>query len=352
MTASILIYAREAGGADCLLPVARLLAEEQVRITAWLEQPALDAFTNAGIESSLLPSDIATSVARLAPDVLLTSASSSSKQLPHDRALWRIAAKRGIPSMAVVDQWQNHEDRFLDRENGQLVFPDVIAVPDEASKNVVAGLARGTARVIVTGRPGLETEIGKIKPAGFAVRPFRVLFVSEPLHRYLRDTLRYDEVDVLKMLVEQLTAVFGGDAIVHVRPHPANTTADVEAMLQIPAPFPLKLDDGDPGQFHVVVGMRSVYLLKSILAGVLTLSVQPSGPGAEQCVATDMDLIPRIVDGETLRSTLMTLTENASARHAYLRSQSSFAPAQQAGRAVADACLALLDRAPHGVTHG
>lgn len=346
---SILIYAREAGGADCLLPVAGILSREQGEVTAWLEEPALEIFRRGGIRSSPMPPDIGAALDEVSPDLLLTSASSSSTQSPHDRLLWTIARGRGIPSIAVVDQWQNHADRFLDAKSGESVFPDVIVVPDQSSAKVVASLAKRRADVVVTGRPGLESETGKIKPADYTVRPLRVLFVSEPLRRYLRDTLGYDEIEVLQLLIGVLTGLFGAAVDLRLRPHPANTSDDVRTMLRTDAPFPVRQDDdAEPREFHVVVGMRSVYLLKSIVAGILTLSVQPSGPADQQCVATDLGLIPRIIDAAMLSETLLSVLGDPLARQSYLSRQAAFAPTQHADRAVAEACRSLL----HGRLHG
>jgi hypothetical protein len=342
MSGRILVYTREAGGADCLVPVVKILLEAGVDVSVWLQQPALDIFVRHGLPGVRLPSDIAASFDQMSPTLLLTSASSASRTRPRDRFLWRCARERRVRSISVVDQWQHYEDRFLDPSTGDLIFPDVIAIPDQSSLGAIGSLAQGRADVVVTGRPGLDSEIDRIRAAQFDGRPLKILFVSEPLHRYLRPVLHYDERDVLELLVRALRNL-DTEVELCVRPHPANTEADVKALLKTNAPFRIKRDDAiASNDFHLVVGMRSVFLLKSIVAGVATLSVQLAGPSDQQCVAVDKGLIPRIGHEEMLRETLRRLVTDAGFRESYLRRQSRFSLPKHAAHTIADMCVSFV----------
>src|SRR5436309_838362 len=117
---NLLAFAREAGGAAVLLPVLNQI-RPHTHVEVLAKDYALDIFREAGFAPHELKKVSKNTMNGILknqdrPDVLLSSAAS----LPHldmtEKHLWIWARCMGIPSVAVLDQWQNYALRFSGRK--------------------------------------------------------------------------------------------------------------------------------------------------------------------------------------------------------------------------------------------
>ncbi|MDP6702285.1 MAG: hypothetical protein QGH25_21705, partial [Candidatus Latescibacteria bacterium] len=117
----ILAFAREPGGADTIAPVvARLRREDRVEIDLLAKDFAAARFAAAGLDFEEVPwkaepaleKQVETILSERCPDALFTGASGRPEDDMTEKYFWKCGADRAVPSLAVLDQWQNYILRF------------------------------------------------------------------------------------------------------------------------------------------------------------------------------------------------------------------------------------------------
>lgn len=348
----ILAFAREAGGAAALVPVLQTLRQDADVVVIAREQ-AVRVFAEADLAPVILERFSASAIAdvlRLAtgheqPDVVATSAT-----LPYvdmtEKHLWRWAADRGVPAVAVVDQWQYYGLRFSGPAPAEYVkyVPDWIAVMDDHARRETIAAGVPADRVVVTGQPAFDPLIGLRAAATESDRQaFRarlgvpndarlICFVAEALSDHFGDQLGYTEHSVLESvldLCDEIVTTTGPALHVAVKLHPANRPDAFNWVRRRPTagalsysfhwteqpPRPLVLAS------DIVIGMSSVLLVESILLGRPTMSVQLGARETENCVATVIGAIPLLTSRAAVAATLGGLLNDAAFRQGYLGRQ-------------------------------
>jgi len=349
----VLAFAREPGGAAAIAPALHELGRE-LRLLVLAKDYALDVFREAGVPALPLPEFAEATVAAAcaahlggeAPGVLLTSATSLPQHDMTERYLWRWARSRGVPSVAVVDQWQNYALRFSGPgpEEHLRYLPDWIAAMDEHARRGMMADGIPGERVVVTGQPALDklarlretyapTDRDALRQA-MGVEPGAglVCFVAEVVARDFGESLGYTEDSVLRDVLwacGRLLAEGQGPLHLAVKLHPKNEPADFRHLTapggpglrvtvhwkeQPPLPLVMASD--------VVLGMTSVLLVESILLGRPTVSLQPGARREDGLIATVVGAIPRLDSREACLRTLRGLLRDETFRAAYLERQS------------------------------
>jgi len=277
-----LIVARDPGAASALVPVAQALPSTVIGL-----DHARPVFERAGIHLEELSSDQSPGIAeewlsRVGPSVLLTG-TSRLDLAPLDAQWWRASRAMQVPSVALLDHWVGYWEKFTVDIRFDAV-PDVIAVMDEYARGRLRELGCKQPQILVTGHPafdGLSTEPlagreGVRSQWGSGVGEWVVLFVSEPIASDLGALSGYDEVDVLRLLIDALA---GLPAQLIVKPHPREEPLRLAGLMK---------DMGRSGRLETeltgreavagadtVVGMTSILLLEAAVAGRPVLSIQP-----------------------------------------------------------------------------
>ena len=156
----VLAFAREAGGAAAIAPALQeLLGHASVVILA--KDYAHEVFHRAGLRTvtftecsdAALSRVLAEHWAGQLPEAVFTSATSLPQLDMTEKHLWRWARQQRIPSVAVLDQWQNYAARFsgLGPEEHLAYLPDWIAAMDERAKHGLVAEGLPAERVVVTG---------------------------------------------------------------------------------------------------------------------------------------------------------------------------------------------------------
>jgi hypothetical protein len=312
----VLAAAQEVGGANALAPVIHeLRRRHNLSVEVLASGKAAMVFSGAGIQHRTVGDTshdkLRGLLVEIAPRALLLGTAWGPSL---DKALLRAAQGLKIPSLAVLDMWSNYRERFLAPASGEQLLPTKIAVMDKLAfdQAVEAGLPSST--LAITGQPYLETLAKRIKSQELAAqasllrqewlatakrvqgagdhppnpepRTRLVLFASEAIARdfgpgssYYRG---YTEVDALEGLVEALQEVECRTSLAMrlvVKLHPEQSPESfhlgplakrrglILVSNQPPWPCILAAD--------VVVGMTSMLLLESAIAGRPTLSFQP-----------------------------------------------------------------------------
>ncbi len=295
-----LVFGRDPGGANALLPVVRALTARSgdsvdLLAQAWAE----DVFRCGGAPFRAAgPDDFPPALAR-------TDAALTGTSWPPDAEtrLWRAAEEAGVPTLALFDYWANYRVRFLG-PSGEPVWPTRIAVMDAAVAREMEAEGAPKDRIVVTGQPFLEMRAAQLRAKAGAAPPprkGRVLFVSQPLSASPSAGERgYDEFSALRLAadaVERAARTSGRPLCLALKPHPKENPAGLRAALGSPPPGVTHEweEDGDAAllKSEVVLGMSSMMLVEAALAGCPIVSVQPGLPRQDEFYLSRTGRCPR-----------------------------------------------------------
>lgn len=209
----------------------------------------------------------------------------TSHYAPFEQTLWQIAAERGVPSLAILDQWMNLAPRF------SLSKPAFVGALDLAQAKDLVGLGFTRDRVVLMGHPGLS-RLAKQRhraPRATSART-RVLFVGEPIRsdvaQGVNEPFGFDEFDVFNLVhAAAVDAARGGARVsLAVRCHPYEDVASFERHVdglaavdgldvEVLAAGGTALDE--VSRADVVVGISSMLLMEAMVLGCAVVSLQP-----------------------------------------------------------------------------
>ena len=353
----ILAFAREPGGAETIAPVvAKLRNRGQVEVELLAKDYSAARFAAVGLDyvdtewadGEGLGPQVEAIIAERSPDVLLTSASSRPQDDMTEKLLWKFAADRDVPSLAVLDQWQNYIMRFSGPSAGERLsyMPSCVAVMDEAVRRDMVSEGFPTDRILVSGHPRFEVlhdyaartdrDAARDKVIALGIEPDAriVTFVSEPARRFFAAEEGFDETSTLAALLDCCRGWADGDAIdIALKYHPRNTLDDFAEIDDPASESGLRLhhivDEIEPWDLllasDLVVGMISILLVDSVLLGIPTLSVQLNGYNVDRCIPSKYGAIAVAREVEELRARVGQLLDQGEFRRSYLQRQRAFA---------------------------
>jgi hypothetical protein len=342
MRSRLIAFSADPGGADCLIPVLRALPA-RFDLLLLAGRDALCAFRNAGFDPrEVQEEDLSSILAETAAGVL-TSASSLPDRDMTEKVFWRLAGDRDIPSVAVLDQWQCYVERFSG-PHGQdrlAYMPTAIAVMDDHARDEMIGEGFPSERLFVTGQPALEwvrDQVVSLRAEGVKGQIPRVTFFSQPIRALFGNALGFDEHDVLRTVRGAVAMLGDGRVQLVCKIHPREFRDDFPPDC---AGFEV-VTDGRSGhrvlaESEIVLGMSSVMLVHSVLAGIPTLSVSPrSNDTRNRCHPVTTGVVPRLESPEELAFHMASLLDDPHFRGEALRGLAGFPSQEGATRAVLD----------------
>ena len=313
----VLLFARDPGGANAVVPLAPILTERGHEVLLYGKDAALKqylAYGQAGLDlAAVAPEMTVDSYAgflqQLAPDFLITATGSDDFA---EKLLWQAAERLAIPSFAILDHWFNYGIRFspyklveqelYEQDKQHPFLPSRILVMDDEVRAAMIQEGFAPERILVSGQPHFDSlrqqaerfaaeEISQYRvQLGIAEADFLLCFISENITEPAKgDDLGqyywgYTERSVFSELMDALqiaTAASGRKVHVVVKPHP-NETFDaysdliatktgglVSASIDT-AVHPVKLCQA----VDLVCGMSSMVLVEAVILGLPVLSVQ------------------------------------------------------------------------------
>ncbi len=327
-TPRVLFFSCEAGGAEVLIPVVRLLeAHGGYHVTVACYGHALSRFTRRKISCATLQPvlrDDDAWVERFRPDLLITSATSLPAEDMSEKHLWQHARMNGIPSLAFLDQWQNYALRFSGpRPNEGLRFqPDFINCLNQIGHQEMTAAGFEARRLLMLGHPYLDSlpaaaarlDLEAIrKTMGIGLSRHALLFVSEPIHEYCGLSRGYDQYTILESLLE-CSKKMSPPPEVLIKLHPKDNPEHYRTLLSRFKNDRVHLLDASVNPLQCIVavdrvyGISSVMLLESYVLGKETFSIQPNLQIDDPCVLSKYGYIKRL---EVINS--VTMTDNGGA---------------------------------------
>jgi len=279
--------------------------------------------------------------------IVLTSAASIPEHDMTEKYFWNWAASRKVPSIAVLDQWQNYRERFSGPNGTNICqyLPDVICAMDESARQGMIDDKLPRERIEVVGHPSLsrlrkimansaadESE-GVRKKLGLHSGQQLVLFVSEPFTYFYGDKAGFTELTILDELItyfeeRSLSLKKEYDDIkLIIKLHPKNSLEafskfreDHAKMWTTRKPVILA-DEIDKISLltasDLVVGMASIMLMEAIALGRPTVSLQVGARISNLCEAVNQKIIPFVSTRNEMRLVLDKLIGDPSYKDKY-----------------------------------
>lgn len=243
-----------------------------------------------------------------------------------ERSLVYEANLRGIRSIVVLDEWYYYVNRFIVEGVDGPVYPNIIAMQDDYSRELAIAEGIPASCCLVTGSPQIEwliTQIGMFqqspprRPEVYGDADKVLVYVSEThAEDYgseeggrgaLGDYLGYTEHSVRDDILSAFTAECRDVCIVE-KAHPSADPSSIAGLLRNSAggvPFQCVTDAALwPMIWHAdaVIGMRSYALLEAAMFGKPTYSYQPNVRStAVPCTAAVLGLATVLHDRTCLR---------------------------------------------------
>ncbi len=221
-----------------------------------------DAQVSYNLVETPLINNVAKCIDELKPSLIIVSASANI----HLEGLFIAnAKKRGITTASFIDIWANYLMRF--KHSGELIFPDSVFAIDEkcAEEMIVDGIPQDIIRVI--GQPYLEKITKNTPRLGTTT-----LLTSQPIKKYLGNSLGYDEADFWKICLDAIKKTRRGDVLATRHPDEDSYT-DRQANSNIIWSAGQGIDD--VADSHTVIGMFSMQMMVGYLWGRKVASIQP-----------------------------------------------------------------------------
>jgi hypothetical protein len=369
--ALIWAFSREAGGAEVLAPVIKVLKKKH-KVVLLTKDFAKDIFVKHSLPFAEIdgysPSLIQHLIKKYGrPSLVLTSAVSFPWRDMTEKYLWKWSAEKRIPSIAILDQWHNYVMRFSGAgKNERLKYlPDYVCVMDEHAKKDMIREDIPKTKIVVTGQPAFDS-ISQCKKTFLKEKYLKIrkklgvkdekmiLFVGEALKREYGNSLGYTEVTTLRAVLDTLKKLTCKNFkfFLVVKLHPQNKKEDFKDMDfdKYRSKVNMKFIRGELPRrdlvlcSDVVIGMSSVLLVESILLGKPTLSLQINAKRDDLLIATRIGAIPLLANIEDFERALRSILVDKKYLAEYLGRQRRLSTDGQATKRVAQFVEAVLKK--------
>lgn len=309
MKRTVLFFSCEPGGAEVLAPVVKVLqAAPKYEAVVLGYGHGLERFRKKGIccvETVPIAEDDPGPFLAHSPDFIITSATSLPERDMSEKHLWRSARRRGVKTIAFLDQWQNYAVRFSGCGEGERLayLPDFINCINDIAKGEMIAEGFPEGLLLTFGHPylsGIRAKYGRItENTGVTAASHTLLFVSEPLREHYGNSRGYDQYRALDLLLENVAAS-ASPAEVVVKLHPKDDIANyrhIAGRFRRPA---IRFIHNELSSLEClalsdrVFGMTSIMLVEAFLLGKQVVSLQPGLKIDDPCLLTRHNLIPLI----------------------------------------------------------
>jgi hypothetical protein len=172
-----LVAAHDPGGANAVAAVTALLRSQGIDVLALTKGPARRQFELQHVPSVEASDGALAAMVQSPVSIVITG---TSEQHSFEREAVLAARRSGIPSVAIVDYWMKHRQRFR-AADGTWVLPDHVVAIDEMCRAQMLAEGVPEARIHVLGQPYFSVLLRRSMQIDARNSPARrVLFVSEP----------------------------------------------------------------------------------------------------------------------------------------------------------------------------
>ena len=348
----VLLFSRDPGGANTVIPLIRSLEERGHYVTLYGKDVALDKYQQAGYVGvnisvsfpEITQDTVLTFLAAENPDIIITGTSADDFT---EKYLWLAARHLQIPSLAILDYWSNYGLRFSEFGVSELhlyrnaryhpFLPDRIIVMDELARQGMIADGVPIDLITVCGQPYFEqllaardTDLSGIdKRYDLSSNDIVVTFASEPITDTYGENAGssgYTEITIFSSFIRALDRVAGScsrPVVLLIRPHPKENRERLQGIAGACRYLRWHVD----GESHpwtlirrsdLVCGMSSMFLVESVIMNRPTLSILIGLNTENGFILDRMGILKSILDESTLLKELDNeLLRNKLARSAF-----------------------------------
>lgn len=301
---SVIYSAHDPGGAEAILPVLSALSAQGRRVHGFATGPAYQLCKAHGLPvvdaSALSEEELNHQVDVLGARVYLAGTSAG---MSVDKRLFKHIQGR-MPSLYVLDFWNNYWQRFSNQAKDFAYLPDVICVMDERAREDMLREGFPEERLVVTGNPHFVHFADAISAR--EEQRQELLFISQPLSALALlpgfAAHGFDEYQVVNDL-SNVVAELPPEYMVKIRLHPKEDGNKFNAVLgprlEISTETTLEAALSRAG---LIIGMFSPVLIQAAVAGKQVLSYQPEGSTNDPLVTNQLGITRRVSSAKELQS--------------------------------------------------
>jgi len=351
----VLLFSRDPGGANTIIPLVQPLEEKGYEISLFGKDIAMGKYAESGLKAFNIMdfvqdvelSSVEKFLADEKPDFIITGTSADDFT---EKFIWKSAEKLNIPSFAIIDQWINYGIRFSKYGLSQLkaylndksypYLPAKILVADEISKKEAVKDGLEESRIAVVGHPYFEVLLNKGRNiTGREIKEtrqhfdvdddeFMITFASEPVSSdyaqegSLQHYWGFSEKTIFNELLDAIKRVNCGlnrKVTVVIKLHPrekSDNFSDVIAGHQA-GNIRVKIsDDFDTVNLmcasNLICGMSSMFLIESVILGRPVISILIGLKRENPFVLDRIGVLKSILDRDELRDKIKSaILENS-----------------------------------------
>ncbi|NFG60641.1 hypothetical protein [Clostridium sp. CMCC3677] len=316
MSKKILLFSRDPGGTNTVVPLYQKLKEEGYNVKIYGKDVALNRYEQYGLKgidiigrlSYISEDGIYKFLLEEAPDFLITGTSADDFT---EKYLWKCAERLKIPSFAILDQWINYGLRFskfgvsqlkeYEKKKEHIYLPYKILVMDNYSKEQMIKEGIPEDKILISGQPYFDYLISKKetisdkvikdfrKIIGFDMEDYIITYASEPLSKtygesdtsehywgYSERSIFKEFINVLNQVRQKTNRKIG----LIIRLHPKEDENNYNDLIDnINDNISILIDKKLDGfklicTSNLICGMSSMFLIESAVLGKSIISMQ------------------------------------------------------------------------------
>ena len=350
----ILIFSRDPGGANTVIPLIKPLINEGYEILLYGKDTALNKYSSNGLNAlnimdeidNVSMEDIKQFLIEKTPGLIITGTSADDLT---EKFLWSSARQLNIPSFAILDQWINYGLRFSQYGVAELekfninprleYLPAKIMVMDEMARREAVDEGIDKDLLVITGQPHFESLLQKASAVEdkSAVRKKYLtgdnekifLFVSEPISETYRENDNskhfwgYTERTVFALTLQAIESVSDDlkeKFTVIIRPHPKENINNFNDVIQSYNKQCKIIIDKESDSIDLmnaadlIIGMSSMFLIEAAVLGKKILSVQTGLCRKDPFVLSRMGVVESITDKVLLKRSIVEVIGNEGSK--------------------------------------
>lgn len=294
---TILFCAHDPGGANALVPVVRELQARGHILRGVLRGPAINIFAEAKLSYQEVYD-----WQKEKPDLYIAS---TSVGLSLDKEIL-LSLQGKIPSVYVLDFWNEYWQRFSGIEKDFAYLPTRICVPDEVAQKEAMDEGVPAEKIVITGNPYFETFV-HLEDAHEDLHS--VLFISQPISEHTKNGILpygFDEFEALEGVIRALPEKLTLSIRLHPKEGPEKYKKYITERVQLSQEAALKEALSKAG---LIVGMFSPVLIEAAAGGKKVISYEPHLVGNDPLPTNRMGATLRAGDEAALSDLFTAYTE-------------------------------------------
>ncbi len=341
MMKTILLFSRDPGGANTIIPLVQKL-NDKYNILLYGKDVALLKYKDNNLNAQNIMeyckninyNEIKNFLINIKPDFIITGTSADDYT---EKYLWAAGQELNIKSFAILDQWINYGIRFSKYSVSEIneynkyktheYMPSKILVMDSFAKDQMIKEGIDKSDILISGQPYFDFLYNKLKNVSFEeCQNYRkklnctndtivITYVSEPFSKFYNKTENmpyywgYTEKTIfnsLKQVLNELATKYNKKFKVIIRLHPKEDKNSFDDLIKENGNLSFVIDNYTNSDIIInssdlICGMQSMFLIESAIIGKPILSIQIGLRQDNPFILNKKNIIKEILTKEDLK---------------------------------------------------